>query len=1597
MHISSQRVISVAATVEELYVTCKQQLEKEYGKVEMTIRGSSVARVFSQEKAADLDLQATLRFSHLRDIPSMTREGYGLRWKLLEGIRDLVLKKIPEEHHETVRAISLDAFDFKDTNTLMANKGEGPCNIHQVQVGELEISCFVVADPSRPMQRTFDFNSGALAISIDDRGQVHLQSPLDNLEETIQQISVKELSCIRPREISRRGVSRYLNKIIFSGYVDPSAELFSELVVAFRGQVKKETPQEIAHELLKELQNVFKDKKSPLWLLYLALVVENDKDPMVQELLTLIKPSLCDMLGRSQDPIDLQIKNCIEHQRFNEIAWLFVLKASVLEVKIHKGKPHLQLALSEPYPYYVLMPVEVLSQKDQPIDVKALWQLPIMSLGHQLSEQTKELFQKSLSKQTKDPAFFPIFFLLAKKFSFKMQPAFGNMFWSWLKQLPEHEKNMLDWEMILPILPMFEEDASLGIQEMTVFLNAVAKNLLRSKDGLFDPALNPRYIMSMCQQLVKLEEAKHADLHQIMLLMQRYVHEFFSQRPKEDKASDFLAKTISNFCVILYRQGMCLEEDLIKSAQICFEKNYVKEGFKRLQILLRKPTPAAHDLVSKLLATWSQNDPVRLLEFLETAAQDVQHAPAMVLRLVETAHETMFKYYTQAQLQRYCDVIISIAGQDLALQIARQHQRHALHGCPKSLQMMEYLLKLTGCSVDKVLDFETMDHKDLKQALAFISDHSGEFIDGVVLAKLIATGFRLKEIDCAKLHLDKLIQLNPNLAVEVLKDQHLEQIPLIPILETMLQLHRQHNWEILDQSFAYRILDAIQSRLGNAEQDKLVAKEAQLLKEFHKIAILQNLEHPVWNQVWSILLNQSETHHLDQWFNPSDILDNLERIPFQALQPILNRVEIPFDFIEKYAEKLCVLLEEEAEKPHSNLQSMLFNFIERTAGDFWALDPRLYRSNEQALKIFRSFNAYLFEYKPTQEEQEDRLNLFFTALKGMALFGSKTARYEEVLSMFVTFMDEQGGEFQDFFDKSGRHHLVLLSLLHKSIIDKDLENFEHYYYVYRQHCSPDITKKSLLRQESCCIDLPVKSFDSICREAGKILEAALLASNGALAKQEAALMHFYNHFLADVLLALEEGLDAAEADAEKKSIKALRDRVLGYVKDHIERVSRLSAAASVDAFPELLKYRKILSKHTKHEITKKLLKVTTDLLRKTRAIRSVEEKALLSGLIHDIQLTPETLTELASINQQEILEFLELLRPFLFIKSALSLANASTVFLVKSLEAFLTSEISEQYVTRWVRSIIANKETVTIEELNCLAIYNMKLDARFTAIFEGDPFQQVFARKKFSFPKFFEKKHSIEAYLQLFQITFSRFSEDLPETAFYESPEKLSIFSLFSVMSPHLRKAIASMRQDKEKVALLSMFLDAILPQLQGKANFATKSVLAVAWNCLLCMDKTGHPRFRFLEKTQASRNFIVFYHLNRLLSQVPEKYKADMGFDKEALKEIFAANKERCAQYLSQDQVTDITCCLYGKGLPSRPAAAAEAAALDLSSLQLQDPQEPEGMFHRASGYFSRVLSHLLPLTSPDVNPGAAPGTVHTQEDDVLQQFHLFKLSSED
>lgn len=239
MFISSKGVISVATDVEQVYIACKKTLESHYGPVELAIRGSSVAGLFSKEKAGDLDLQAKFSFQHLKDKAAIIREGYSLRWKLLESLRELFLQQVPQEKHAMIRSFSLDAFQFRDTNVLSAHLDQGPCNIHQLQVGEIEISCFIEIDPSKPPQRNFDFNSGALEIILNDQGQVVLQTPLENLEETIKEITSKELSCVRPHEISRRALSRYFNKLVFSGYVDPSPDLLTALIETSKVQLKK--------------------------------------------------------------------------------------------------------------------------------------------------------------------------------------------------------------------------------------------------------------------------------------------------------------------------------------------------------------------------------------------------------------------------------------------------------------------------------------------------------------------------------------------------------------------------------------------------------------------------------------------------------------------------------------------------------------------------------------------------------------------------------------------------------------------------------------------------------------------------------------------------------------------------------------------------------------------------------------------------------------------------------------------------------------------------------------------------------------------------------------------------------------------------------------------------------------------------------------------------------------------------------------------------------------------------------------------------------------------------------------------------------------
>ena len=1568
---SLEKTISVTVEVEEVYKAFKDTLEKDYGPMDFAIRGSSVAGIFSGEKTSDLDLQAKFRFKHIQDRSAIVKEGYSLRWKLLDTIKALFLQKVSAQDRQAVLASSSEALRFKDTNKLLSFQNQGPCNIHQLQVGEIEISCFVEVDPSQEPVRNFDFNSGSLEIIIDDNGRVILQGPCEDLEETIREISLKELRCIRPHEISRKALPRYFNKLFFSGYVDPSEDLLPVLIRSNKNMPAESSNEDIAQTLLQEMHKFFKDKKTPLWMIHMALWLGQDQDPVMQEISKRSQEPLLAYLDQVQEPWIAQIKSWVQAGNVEAVTWFFILQAQSLEVKTHRGQDHLQLQLDPSYPCYFLIPKQTLSKPPQGLE-DLVEKLPYSVLKQELSAKTKELMQKTLARQAKHPQFFLFFEGCAQKFAFKPQEFFGNMFWQWFAHVPGSARDKIVLDRVTQLVP-FSFLLPTENCYIAPFLLMLDQHQLSNKMQCFDPSMHPETVLQASLQLMKSKEFGQLckeDQDRIATLIEKMYREYFLDH--EPKAE--LVKLVLQFTLFLQKNQRISWDELEKSAKACFALHLEHEGDILLLRILQKGPKEYQPRVLQICLDAASHDPLWALNFIEKHSEDLKHYPEFSDELFSALHFSLLDKLSSQDFEKYSKHVLEIARLELRQSLAQRSAALALDGNANAKYFMEKMLESSSFDVQDVFDFDNMTNQEFESFLArFFASKTIKYEERSSKI-LLQTAFRCGCFGFAKEQLLKTIEQNPLKALEILlacSRHDLLKAPLEDLLCFSIALHDQgirYEDSCEMQSWIDAVFISLQKACQKNSTQPMTDRQIELIVMLHKKFVLATYFHSVWIDVWVDLVSKAKDNRLQTWIPIDEFCEQLDKLSLEHMKPLFVQMDVSFDFIEKYAVTLYEFLKTHNPQQHKDLQSMLCNFVELSRETFWNLDPNFYRNNPAAQQQFQSVLDVVLATDFQDDPNNLYMNLLFLSLKGISLFCSAEFRKDEVVPIYVDIMYQYIKKHPNFFENSGRYQKLMISLIYKSFQEKDLSQGLVLYLLYRQYCSPDMTQQSLLKQEDSLVDLSIASFDHLCKDTLRLIDGCQFDVDSPKFREEIVTVNFFTCFVADMLLTFEEAISICEGPKKLEMI-AKKQRVLGHTKDFFERLSKIGTHETFMSTQHIFKYREHFSLELKLELYKKLFKVLGDLIRAKKNTFSEQDMKMIGSLVNEIKTWVNTDDLASGVLEKEIKAFLEISRPLMFRSEFSIYIKPDLIEFIRKLESTLSKQAIQEYLWGWVESINHRSAHVLKAELDCFAILTLRLDEHFQAIFRDDPIISKLSCKGINFTKFFTDKEKIEAFIRLFDVAFTKFSETIPTMQDYESESSLNIFSLFVIASPHMRAGINQIKQEKEQHHLFSTFLNVLTKQMGEKSNFLTTTIYVAAWHCMFSMEKRpriamqrfGKPKFRFHEKEHAQRNCKVFGFLVNKLHEMTEDYRTKMKLEIRVLNDIFKMNEDLFKQHLTKQEFDTLSERIFEQLEPAnKPALIIQRVQPD--EVITAEPIIVKDVPEKASDFFAKLVA-LLPF----------------------------------
>ena len=528
----------------------------------------------------------------------------------------------------------------------------------------------------------------------------------------------------------------------------------------------------------------------------------------------------------------------------------------------------------------------------------------------------------------------------------------------------------------------------------------------------------------------------------------------------------------------------------------------------------------------------------------------------------------------------------------------------------------------------------------------------------------------------------------------------------------------------------------------------------------------------------------------------------------------------------------------------------------------------------------------------------------------MQLFGSQKEDHlleiVQRLSSYDLRQDESG------IKKLGKLQILYAAHISKCLHDKNLRELGRCFLSYKQFF-PDHSSRCQFLENS------LESIEALCKEFCKILGEVNFSSTSEISHDQRSTLKLYQSLLIDLFL----------SSAEKESHLSQKGKFFfSRIKDQFQFLSQKKNFGVLGSVNDFLEIYERLGKKEKLELLSKLLKLSAEILRRKEVIAKGDEEELINSVLINLNLIGEFSEDVSKgFLGEEVLAYLEALRNPLYNRENKRSFRDEIVLGFRFFESVLTPVLFDQYTQNWVRELVRKSDDVTFHELKGFAHIHLRVQPLFKKAMKEYPSFCIATKGPIDYAALFSDRGMLEAFLKIFHVAFHKFSEKIPDQQRFDEPGDLTIFTLFGIVSSALRGAIFKIKQEKEKNALLEIFLAFVAPLLEGRVHSLSKQAISMSWSCLFSVERSGALKFRWSEKPSMKRNVHVFTSIYRKMDQLTDKEKADSGIIVQRMDELFTLNKEYFKKYLEPQVFQDLEGKIDAKREPS-------AAAFTLPSL---------------------------------------------------------------
>jgi len=1568
-------------TVGEIYQRCQKILSAEFGSTRLFIKGSCVSHLFSKEPFCDIDIHATIDVTNLPD-QQRVGKGYAFKWAVLKGIYEIITEKFPPSPGGSRVSIPSAEILFEEETNLLCVKG-APFNVHTIRFpGEipLEFTIFNIVKEVRESVRNYDFNSGALQLSIEDGGAIIIHSNTPDMRATINEVSRRELTCIAPQEIERKGICRYLAKVVLSGYYDKDKGLLPAMLDGVKERDQGKTEDKIlAAEMVKEIVAHFKEKGvTPLgallslWLLpkpkpcseILGALLEEAKEKLRVALLT-------DALPERQ-----ALATLVQKGNRAECCWYLMMQAKSARKVLHRGEESLQLEISS-YPMFsselsdrsifTIVPIAGLAKFSESGIPWAFLDLKKKDMPKFQVEdaETKGLFQSLCSQVLTKPSLYPVLLTAIDHFGIEPQDNFSKLLIEWARfndSQPELEKLKIPFESLKKLQPTLLkalEDPALLIELEEMLASAIPQpvavlSMLKMLHGLvekkelcsFDSiglqSIIARYLAIFFFKREKLGSLSSSDEEILLDFAKAYVDEnckLDKLRGYIRRGGDLLCKrSLSILYVLFIRKDVGLSQGGLGS-RICFEIGYRSEGLKFLQELVRTSDSLDCPEIQSLFEQLTESQPVEFTTFVkENAAVIKQKIGAFSFIIMPFLEKLKAKELTKSLIGNFNEVIGALCDAKEKDNIIKTLFVSAAKGHPQSRILLDEIqdcFKLSILDSYSISDMNNDELRYLSQLSRFDAKLAGdsEFAMAVIMR---AAQFQNRELVIqASLLLAKTDPDRCLHSLDILNSMRkdpADHTTLLPTLDILLQLLEINPGLILTNSMCRPLIEArlvdLSMYLEPKEGRGSTVLEGELfttLRDFHKKVALYTIEDPCWKKVWDIVCDSGGNQAIKDWINPADIPIILPGINPEG--SILNLVDVfaldgPFTY---QLIKQISTLPEEAHLAFAPVVQLLL----KNSSDAILTDAPL-RPPAEAKAVI-SFIAKIHRFFETP--QHDVLQMISMNMD-ICCFIAAYGEYGHELKLLGYFdgLYKTGGEGKKkFLEETTLPHKCLFLFTKRAMARRDfsiLSKISISYKAWAGNIAPDKYLNSEDIHSQC-----IQWIEFLGGKEGVFSDCAV-NKTFSIRSSEFQALWLYFKFLADTIKGCPFSRESVLSLADAKINQVNFSHLLAFI-DFLSKKKLIRAAGFITELADIA--RKLDSQQFEVLTTRCIYMATNMLVGMQKQPIQQEDLNPVLDLVTLINALLELTEdfekmELPPAALRKFLEAAWMVFPH-FIGKEGSLRDCMRAF--SSIEGTLSLKELRAHHMSWLESILARKGIVHPAEIGGWIMLTLRITPKASETVSKGFYPEKFIDKHFISQDYFDNPITTRAFFEILDLGIERLPDYRACSPVVDPMSDLDvsriigldIFNVLFFYSGFFQQTISDMKGKRvsksEGIRLEKFYMSLLIKHLQRPKPDCKAFSLTYLFP-RISDNRSGRVVFITGSEFSVGEQVEIFYLLVR---NQPLVKKGQINLAKEILIQLYENEKVTIQRILSPPQIREIEVLIYNSpqlaSHSSRPAGS--------------------------------------------------------------------------